>query len=136
MAMMQGSFRAVALTVTLIAGLVYVAQSTADPSGPIHWYIPKAVNKPPYANGTAMVGDSVMYTWKGFFHGVVLSTSSNCTDKAAHMQVPGGMDATAGNATVTFKEPGTFYVLCPVGQHCSEGQIQRWDVTSPLSAEG
>ena len=22
-----------------------------------------------------MVGDSVMYTWKGFFHGVVLSTS-------------------------------------------------------------
>ena len=38
-------------------------------------YIPKAVNKPPYANGTAMVGDSVMYTWKGFFHGVVLSTS-------------------------------------------------------------
>lgn len=44
--------------------------------------IPKESNAPPYMDGTAVVGDSVMYVWKNMQHGVILSTS--CESYCSH----------------------------------------------------
>ncbi|BDA48018.1 hypothetical protein COCOBI_11-2750 [Coccomyxa sp. Obi] len=111
------------------AGFLPIATPAAVPAGPIQWFIPAAANQPPYANGTAMVGDTVTYTWSRF-HGVVLSTSPDCTARTLFQPVPGGADSAGGAANVTFTQPGTFYVICPVGTHCAQGQIQMWTVSA------
>ncbi|CAL8462984.1 g2518 [Coccomyxa elongata] len=110
------------------AGFLPLAMPAAVPAGPIKWYILAAANLPPYADGTAMVGDTLTYTWSRF-HGVVLSTSPDCTATALFQPVPGGADSASGAANVTFMQPSTFYVICPVGTHCAQGQIQKWTVS-------
>ena len=65
------------------AGFLPLATPAAVPAGPIKWVIPAAANLPPYADGTAMVGDIVAYTWSRF-HGVVLSTSRTLSNALSH----------------------------------------------------
>ncbi|EIE27328.1 hypothetical protein COCSUDRAFT_31977 [Coccomyxa subellipsoidea C-169] len=110
------------------AGFLPLATPAAVPAGPITWVIPFAANLPPYEAGTAAVGDTVTYTWSRF-HGVVLSSSPDCTARTLFQQIPGGADSASGAANVTFTAPGTFYVICPVGTHCAQGQIQKWTVS-------
>ncbi|KAK9907293.1 hypothetical protein WJX75_000911 [Coccomyxa subellipsoidea] len=126
---MKVSFYAAAVLAICAAGLLPLATPTPVPAGPITWLIPSESNVPPYQNGTASVGDTVTYVWS-MYHGVVFSTSPDCNAKTLFQQIPGGADSASGAANVTFTTPGTIYVICPVGDHCSEGQIQKWTVSS------
>jgi len=67
---------------------------------------------------TVAVGDTVTFSWRGF-HGVAEIDSEDCPVSFDNILAP---ETSSGEYEWTATEPGTYYLACQVGSHCSSGQ--------------
>ena len=75
---------------------------------------------------TAVVGDTVVFTWSDHTYNVFLHPSGTCVT-TDHVGV--GNTPSISGANYTFTEAGTFTFACEVGRHCAIGQIVTFTVT-------
>lgn len=83
------------------------------------WNIPE--DEKPYPARSAVVGDTITFTWTGNFHNVFLHSSLNCNE---HWRIEVG---TSSPASYTFQEEdgspegNVLFFSCDVGNHCERG---------------
>ena len=82
----------------------------------------------PYANQSAMVGDTVTFTWSGN-HNVYIHPSKTCNSTGSKEVSKNSGD----KYKFTTNDVGTVVFACDVGGHCAVGQIVKFNVTAPAN---
>lgn len=86
--------------------------------------VPNWRNGVAVANATLPVGGTIIIPWQGN-HGVYQTASYACQSSYPTPN-PNGLVSAVGNGgsfQTTFNTAGTYYFVCQVGQHCSQGQL-------------
>ncbi|KAL3693077.1 hypothetical protein R1sor_006728 [Riccia sorocarpa] len=123
-----GMFLSVAFTLAAVSN---IRAETFNVGGAINWTINPNFNYTVWAKNTsAMVGDSLLFTYNAESHDVKKVTAeqyATCDEKNYLELWNSGAD------TILLNSSGTWYFLCSKPQHCSLGQKLSIDVASSRS---